>query len=65
MAAPHVTGAIALLLSRMAKSKQDETIPRATQISSALRQKTLYRSSRWEPGQGFGVIDAAALLAAF
>jgi subtilisin family serine protease len=65
MAAPHVTGAIALLLSRTAKSKQEEAIPAATQIASALRQKTRNYSSRWDRGQGFGVIDVGALLAAF
>jgi endonuclease G len=63
MAAPHVTGAITLLLSRTAKSQQD--IPTATQITTALCQKTQYYSSRWDRGQGFGVIDVAALLSAF
>jgi subtilisin family serine protease len=65
MAAPHVTGAIAPLLSRTAKSTQEEAIPAATQITSALRQKTRNYSSHWDRGQGFGVIDVAALLAAF
>ena len=37
MAAPHVTGAIALLLSRKAKAGK---IPNGNQIASALRQKT-------------------------
>jgi subtilisin family serine protease len=62
MAAPHVTGAIALLLSREEKSGN---IPSSNQIASALRQKTQNYNGRWDPGQGYGVIDVAALLAAF
>jgi endonuclease G len=62
MAAPHVTGAIALLLSRAAKSGR---IPAANQIASALRQKTQNYNGRWHRGQGYGVIDVAAFLAAF
>jgi endonuclease G len=62
MAAPHVTGAIALLLSRAAKSGN---IPNGNQIASALRQKTQNFNGRWDRGQGYGVIDVAALLAAF
>jgi endonuclease G len=62
MAAPHVTGAIALLLSRAAKSGK---IPGGNQITSALRQKTQNYNGRWDRGQGYGVIDVAALLAAF
>jgi subtilisin family serine protease len=63
MAAPHVTGAIALLLSRMARA--GGPIPTATQIGAVLRQKTLNYSSRWDRGQGYGVLDVAALLDAF
>jgi endonuclease G len=63
MAAPHVTGAIALLLSRTAAA--GGPIPTSTQIASALRQKTKNYTSRWDRGQGFGVVDVAALLAAF
>jgi hypothetical protein len=65
MAAPHVTGAVALLLSRAAKSKEQDVIPAASQSASALRQKTRNYSSSWDRGQGFGVIDVAAFLAAF
>jgi endonuclease G len=63
MAAPHVTGAIALLLSKVARSGR--TCPTSTQIASALRQKTINYSARWDRGLGFGVVDVAALLAAF
>jgi subtilisin family serine protease len=62
MAAPHVTGAIALLLSRTAKLGK---IPNSNQIASALRQKTQNYNGQWDNGQGYGVIDVAALLAAF
>lgn len=62
MAAPHVTGAVALLLSKTAKSGK---IPSGNQIASALRQKTQNYNGRWDRGQGYGVIDVAALLAAF
>lgn len=62
MAAPHVTGAIALLLSRAAKVGK---VPSGNQIASALRQKTQNYNGRWDRGQGYGVIDVTALLAAF
>jgi endonuclease G len=61
MAAPHVTGAIALVLSRKAKAGP---IPSGSQIASALR-KTRNYSGRWDRGQGYGVVDTTALLAAF
>lgn len=62
MAAPHVSGAIALLLSKTAKSGK---IPSGNQIASALRQKTQNYNGRWDRGQGYGVIDVASLLTAF
>ncbi|HYC88038.1 MAG TPA: S8 family serine peptidase, partial [Thermoanaerobaculia bacterium] len=65
MAAPHVAGAIALLLSRKAKTGPLKTVPAGNQIMSALRQKTQNYNGRWDRGQGYGVIDVAALLAAF
>jgi endonuclease G len=64
MAAPHVTGAIALLLSHLAELGQ-QPLPTASQISAALRQKTINYSSHWDRGQGFGILDVAAFLAAF
>lgn len=62
MASPHVAGAIALLLSRAAKSGK---ILSGNQITSALRQKTQNYNGNWDRGQGYGVIDVSALLAAF
>jgi endonuclease G len=64
MAAPHVSGAIALLLSRAVATGMTPW-PASTQIAAALRQKTLNRNPHWDPGQGYGVIDVTALLNAF
>ncbi len=63
MAAPHVTGAIALLFSLMAKKKLRQ--PNAAQIRAALTQQTQNFTGRFTPGGGFGVIDVQALLDAF
>jgi subtilisin family serine protease len=63
MAAPHVTGAIALVLSKTARA--GVTCPAATQVGAVLRQKTRNYSAQWDPGQGYGVLDVAALLGAF
>ncbi len=63
MAAPHVTGAIALALSRAARS--GGVIPTATQILAVLRQKTRNYSGRWDRGQGYGVLDVTKFLEAF
>jgi subtilisin family serine protease len=62
MAAPHVAGAIALLLSRAAHTGKTLN---ANQIGQALSQKTQNFNGNWDRGQGFGVIDVSALLAAF
>ncbi len=63
MAAPHVAGAIALLLSRRKKSGQ--TGLSASQIRTALYQLTQNYTGNFDPGQGFGVLDAEKLLKAF
>lgn len=62
MAAPHVAGAIALVLSRTAKAGR---VPGRNQIAQVMRQKARDFNARWDEGQGWGVIDVAALLAAF
>jgi endonuclease G len=62
MAAPHVTGAIALLLSKSAKAAGQDDWPTATQIAKALTQNTRQYNGQWTPSQGWGVLDVAALL---
>ena len=60
MAAPHVTGAIALLLSK-AKAN-GAPIPTASQIRGLLTQTTMFKNPYWDRGQGYGVLDVKALL---
>ena len=62
MAAPHVAGAIALVFSRAHKASKSVN---GQQVAAALRQKTQNYVGRWDRGQGYGIIDVAALLAAF
>jgi endonuclease G len=63
MAAPHVAGAVALVLSRAVECGRPW--PAANQIRSALTQKTKNFNGHFDPGQGYGIVDVAALLAAF
>ena len=63
MAAPHAAGAIALVLSRAAKT--GSAIPTANQLSKALLQNTAIYNPKWDPGMGYGVIDVAKFLTAF
>jgi subtilisin family serine protease len=63
MAAPHVAGAIALLLSKNAGAAQDW--PTATQVAKTVCQNTSNYDAKWDPGRGFGVLDVAALLEVF
>ena len=63
MAAPHVAGAVALVLSRAVESNRP--CPVSNQIRSALTQKTKNYNGHFDPGQGYGIVDVAALLAAF
>jgi subtilisin family serine protease len=63
MAAPHVAGAVALVLSRAVELKRPW--PVANQIRSALTQKTKNYNGQFDAGQGYGIVDVAALLAAF
>jgi subtilisin family serine protease len=62
MAAPHVTGAIALLLSHSEKAGRRIN---ANQILGALRGSTRNGNAGWHPGSGYGVIDVEALFHAF
>lgn len=64
MAAPHVTGAIALLLSHHAKQPNGR-LPNAAQIRAAMTQLTQSYSGHHTPGFGFGVLDTEALFHAF
>jgi endonuclease G len=63
MAAPHVAGAVALVLSRAVECGRPW--PVANQIRAALTQKTRNYNGHFDPGQGYGIVDVAALLAAF
>ena len=40
-------------------------MPGRNQIAQVMRQKARDFNGRWDEGQGWGVIDVAALLAAF
>ena len=63
MAAPHVAGAVALVLSKVARSGR--TTPSATQISAVIRETTKNYSGVHDRGHGYGVLDVKALLAEF
>ena len=62
MAAPHVTGAIALLLSKAAKSGRP--LPTTSQVATLLRHTTRDYKGIWNDVQGYGVIDVTKLFAA-
>jgi len=64
MAAPHVTGAIALLFSHLAK-QPNASLPNAAQVRAALTQHAQNFSGHFTPSSGYGVIDVEALLEAF
>jgi endonuclease G len=63
MAAPHVTGAIALLLSLTAK-RGDQPL-NANQVREAVTAAVRDGNGSWHPGTGYGVIDTVKLLEAF
>ena len=64
MSAPHVTGAVALLFSHMAK-QPGTIVPNAMQVRAALTQNAQNFSGHFTPSNGYGVFDAEALLQAF
>jgi len=59
-AAPHVTGAVALLLSKAKTS--GAAVPTASQIRAILTNTTRFKNGFWDRGQGFGVLDVKALM---
>ena len=63
MAAPHVAGAVALVLSKVARSQR--SVPSATQISAAIRETTKNYSGVHDRGHGYGVLNVEGLLAEF
>jgi ribosomal protein L27 len=62
MAAPHVTGAIALLLS--AKKRRSENLT-ASQIRAAVKTAVGRDSLRWDYQTGFGLLDIEELFKRF
>jgi Subtilase family len=59
-AAPHVAGAIALLLSKAKTS--GAAVPTASQIRAILHNTTRFKNAYWDRGQGFGALDVKALM---
>ncbi len=59
MAAPHVTGSIALVLSACQKTN---ALPNAVQIVGVMRTM---QNGLWDRGTGYGKLDTAALLRGF
>ncbi|MCI5210223.1 MAG: hypothetical protein D3910_15845, partial [Candidatus Electrothrix sp. ATG2] len=55
MAAPHVTGAIALAMSKLHKLGQKQL--NAVQFKSALVRSSMDASGNHHPGRGFGILD--------
>jgi endonuclease G len=60
MAAPHVAGAVALIMSRAIELERQW--PTANQIKAMLTQKTKTVTGRHDVGLGFGIVDIAKLL---
>ncbi len=63
MAAPHVTGAVALLFSRQART--GGMLPNAVQTCAALVASASAMDGNWQSDRGFGLLNAQQLLAAF
>jgi subtilisin family serine protease/tetratricopeptide (TPR) repeat protein len=62
MAAPHVAGAVALALSKMARSGRTKN---SQQIIAIIRRTTKNYHGVHDRGHGFGVLDVKAFLAEF
>jgi subtilisin family serine protease/V8-like Glu-specific endopeptidase len=65
MAAAHVAGAVALVLSRAAKRGDPGGIPNALQIRQALISSAQYFTGTYDPVLGYGLLDAEALFNTF
>ena len=65
MAAPHVTGAIALLMSLWAKRNPGRKHLTANQIRAALTQGAQDFNPAWDKKRGYGILDVATLLESF
>jgi endonuclease G len=63
MAAPHVTGAIALCFS--ACVRRGLQIPNSAQLAQALKNSAQEFTDQHNPGRGFGDLNVAGLLATF
>ncbi|MEM8796062.1 MAG: S8 family serine peptidase, partial [Pseudomonadota bacterium] len=63
MAAPHVTGAIALALSKIAKTP-GKPMPNAKQVAMRLRLNVKGGVRLHHPGAGYGLLDAEAFFKA-
>ena len=59
-AAPHVAGAIALMLSARARSNAPQL--NTSQVQVALRRSAKHYTGRWSGTTGYGELDVAALL---
>jgi endonuclease G len=60
MAAPHVAGAVALLLARRKRNKREQL--NAAQITQALTSRLKNYNGNWQDGFGFGGLDIEGLL---
>lgn len=68
MAAPHVSGALALLLSYINKQQAKKPTMRqinASQIQRIITQTSQNYSVNWHQGMGYGILDVEALLRDF
>ncbi len=65
MAAPHVSGVIALLFSHWTKRQINDTDGQqlnAAQVQAMIIQTSQNYRNNWHPGMGFGIVDAKGLL---